>query len=411
MASEVTPQPAVRSTTRATLPITLLVQIAASAAVLAPSVAAPRLLTHLGLTPVAVGVYIALVYAAAALSSQWAAALIKRWGPIRTSQVSVLLCGCGVLLVSLPHLGPAVLGALLIGAGYGPITPASSEILARTTPPHRYALVFSLKQTGVPGGGALAGLLVPTVLNLAGHVAALGQIALLCVAGAALGEALRGDLDRLRNPRSPLPTLALMSQPIRFVLADPMLRRLALCSLVFSTVQVCLTAYLVSFLHADLMWTLVAAGAAVSTAQLAGVFGRVAWGVVADVRRDARGTLLGLAGAMTLASLAMSLLTPGTPTLWVITLLIAYGATGVGWNGVFLATVARVVPMQQAAAATAGSLFFTYVGVVVGPPLFGAIGERVGTLGIAYSLLALPLACTIWLLARAHWETAPAQQR
>ncbi len=53
---------------RATLPVTMLVQTAASAAVIAPAVAAPRLLEQLQLGPAAVGAYVALVYAAAALS-------------------------------------------------------------------------------------------------------------------------------------------------------------------------------------------------------------------------------------------------------------------------------------------------------------------------------------------------------
>ncbi len=397
-------------TNRSTLPITLLVQIAASAALLGPTVAAPRLLAHLGLTPVAVGLYVAIVYFGATLSSQWSAALIKRWGPIRTSQLALLLCTAGLLLVSLPSIPAAVAGALLIGAGYGPITPASSEMLARTTPPHQYALIFSIKQTGVPAGGAVAGLLVPSVLNFAGHQAALGAVALLCLGGTALGQVLRRDLDRLRDAASPLPMLSSMTGPIRFVLAHPVLRRLAISSLVFSTVQVCLTAYLVSFLNADLGWTLVAAGAAVSAAQFGGVGGRVLWGVVADRRGDPRGTLLALGVAMALASVTMSLLSPATPALWIFILAGIYGATAVGWNGVYLGTVARVVPVHQAAMATAGSLFFTYLGVVIGPPVFGLVGELAGSFGVAYAALALPLAWTIWLLARADWGSPTADR-
>jgi len=135
----------------------------------------------------------------------------------------------------------ALCGALLLGMGYGPVTPASSEMLARTTPPERYALVFSVKQTGVPLGGALAGLLVPTVLSLAGTKGALGQIALLCVAGVALAELLRRDLDRHRDAAAPAPTLTSLVGPIRFVLEHDALRKLALCSMVFSVVHVCLT--------------------------------------------------------------------------------------------------------------------------------------------------------------------------
>jgi len=142
-----------------------------------------------------VGLYIALIYFAAMFSSQWGAVLVKRWGPIRTSQVALLFPAVEMLMIAATSVPVAALGALLIGVGYGPITPASSEILARTTPPHRYALVFSVKQTGVPAGGALAGLMVPGVLAWAGPVWALAQIAALCLLGALLAETLRGELD------------------------------------------------------------------------------------------------------------------------------------------------------------------------------------------------------------------------
>ena len=233
--------PAVRRGVAASaLPVTLLVQAAASAAVIAPAIAAPRLLADLALGPVAVGIYIALVYLGAMFASQWGAGWVARLGPIFTSQRSLLFCAAGVMLVSVPNVAAAAVGAVLIGVGYGPITPASSAMLARTTSPARYSLVFSVKQTGVPLGGALAGLLVPTVLSLAGPQWALGQIALLCAAGVALAELLRRELDRHRDRAAPAPTLANLVGPIRFVLEHDALRKLALCSMVFSVVQVCL---------------------------------------------------------------------------------------------------------------------------------------------------------------------------
>ena len=391
-----------RLSTLATLPLTLLIQAAASAATIAPAVAAPALLLRLNAGAIAVGLFVALVYVAAMLSSQWGAALVRRWGPIRTSQIALAISALGLMLVAVPHVAVASVGALLIGAGYGPITPASSEILARTTPPERYALVFSVKQTGVPIGGALAGLLVPTVLGLAGPVGALALIGALCVLGALLAEVLRGELDTLRDPAAPLPTLARLTQPMRFVASHAVLGTLALCSLVFSAVQVCVSSYLVSFLTHDLRWTLVAAGVALAAAQVAGVVGRVLWGVLADRRGEARSALIGLAVAMALCGLVMPWLNPATPHAAVTALLVAYGATAIGWNGVFLATIARVVPLEQAALATSGCLFFTFFGVVIGPPLFGAAGSALGTLGPSYALLTLPLGWSLWKLWR--WE-------
>src|SRR5690606_15909389 len=87
---------------------------------------------------------------------------------IRASQAGLLLCAAGVSLCTVESLFTMGLGALLIGLGYGPITPASSHLLARTTPAHRMSFVFSIKQTGVPLGGALAGIVVPNLAALAG---------------------------------------------------------------------------------------------------------------------------------------------------------------------------------------------------------------------------------------------------
>ena len=213
---------------RGALPVTLLVQAAASAAAIAPAVAAPRLLGELGLGPVAVGVYIAIVYLGAMFSSQWGAVAVARAGPIFTSQVALAACGAGVLLVGVPNAYVAALGALLIGVGYGPITPASSAMLARTTPPERYALVFSIKQSGVPLGGALAGLLVPSALARFGPVGALSQVTVMCLLGLALAESIRRDLDASRDANAAAPSLAGLLRPIRFVLDHPVLRTLAL---------------------------------------------------------------------------------------------------------------------------------------------------------------------------------------
>jgi MFS family permease len=388
---------------RATLPVTLFVQAAASAAVIAPAVAAPRLVERLQLGPAAVGVFVALVYLAAMFASPLGAQLVRRWGPIRASQVAQLVSAVGLALLALPSVPAAGLGALLIGLGYGPITPASSQMLSRTTEPRHYALVFSIKQTGVPLGGVIAGLVVPPLIAAFGVAGAPLGIALLCVLGALSAWPLSAELDRERDAAGAWPGLKQLMAPVAFVARHPVLRSVAATSLVFSIVQVSLTSYMVSYLTGDLLWTLVAAGAALSASQVAGVVGRIAWGVVADRWLGPRRMLLALALVMAACGLLMPL--PGTATAAapVIALLCLFGATAVGWNGVYLATVARLVPHEQAATATAGTLFFTFFGVVIGPPLFGAAGTVFGALGPAFALLTLPLAWAVWSLARARW--------
>lgn len=389
----------VRRVQRSTLPITLLMQATATAATAAPVVAAPRLLAALEIGPVGIGLYVALVYFGAMLSGQIGGALVRRWGPIRTSQLCLVMCIVGLLLVGTQQIGAAALGALCLGFGYGPSTPASSDMLARVTPPERFALVFSVKQTGVPLGGAMAALMVPVVIEAAGARWALLQMAGLCALGLVLAQTLRARLDDLRDPASPFPTLVSAARPVRFVQSHPLLWPLALSSFVFAIVQVSLSSYLVTFLHAELRWGLIGAGLALAAAQLGGVVGRIGWGLLADRAQAPRQTLLGLTAVMALCGLCMPVLAADTAHGWVVLVAVVYGAVAIGWNGVFLATVARLVPRGQVAMATGGSLFFTYMGVVVGPPLFGLAGGWFGSLAVSFALLALPLAVIGWKLA------------
>jgi len=66
------------------------------------------------------------------------------------------------------------------------------------------------------------------------------------------------------------------------------------------------------------------------------------------------------------------------------------GAAAVGWNGVFLAEVARQAPPGKAGLATGGALTFTFLGVVVGPPLFGVLVLALDGYRAAFFLIAIP---------------------
>ena len=155
------------------------------------------------------------------------------------------------------------------------------------------------------------------------------------------------------------------------------------------------------------MAALVAAGAALSFSQAAGASGRIVWGWLADRGLGAPRTLLLLCALMIAGTITIPLLGRDTAHGWVIALLVVYGATAIGWNGVFLATVARAVPPERAGAITGGTMVFTYCGVMVGPAVFGAIAAGY-SFGTAFATLSLPLAGC--LLALWRWQRA-AQHR
>jgi len=365
---------------------TLSIQAMVAMALLTLPVMAPVAAKALQVSPALVGMYVAVTYLGAMLASLISGTTVARWGAIRVSQWGLWLCAAGLVLCAVPWLPSVAVGAFLIGLGYGPITPASSHLLARTTPAHQMALVFSIKQTGVPVGAMVAGAVVPSLLLLLDWQVTLLVVALVCSASALLSETIRAEFDLDLNPESKLDWGSLIF-PIRMVLSHRPLATMAACSFMFSMAQMSLMTYLVTYLHEDLSYTMVSAGLYLSVTQIGGIGGRIAWGYVADRWLGAQPTLVLLAGSMAVSAFATAVFLPliSTWAVWII--LFVFGASAIGWNGVYLAEVARKAPAGHASTATGGTLAITFLGVVIGPPLFGMLSTVFGTYSAGYLAL------------------------
>ncbi len=380
------------------LAVTLAIQAMVAMALLTLPAMAPAVAQALGISAVYIGLYVAVVYAGAIVASLAAGAAVARFGAIRVSQGGLLLCASGLVLSMVGSPAAIAAGAFLIGVGYGPVTPASSHLLALTTPAERMSLVFSIKQTGVPLGGALAGAIVPGLQHLVSWQGALLAVAAVCVGCAVVAQPLRAQLDADRDPARPM-VFGHLGRPIALALSHPGLRLLAGCSFVFSIAQLSLTTYLVTYLTDTLSYGLVAAGLALSVSQFGGIGGRVFWGWVSDRGLGARRTLALLAALMAGLSVATALLHPGLPDVLVLGILLLFGASAIGWNGVYLAEVARQAPPGQAGLATGGTLAITFLGVVLGPPLFGALSGLFGSYRAGFAALVVPtVLCLVALL-------------
>ena len=385
--------------------ITLAIQAMVAAAVLAVPSVAPRVAQTLGISVTYVGLFVSVAYAAAIFASLASGTATARYGSIRVSQISLLLCATGLVLCTLASLWTLALGAMFVGLGYGPITPASSHLLARTTPAHRIALVFSVKQTGVPLGGVLAGVLVPGLQVVVGWQSAILCVALLCVLCAWGAQTLRQRFDADRDIGRRL-ALGQLLEPVRLVMRHPPLRLLALSSFVFAFAQLALTAYAVTYLTSDLGQGLVAAGAIFAISQSGGVLGRVWWGYVSDRWLGARRMLVVLAVLMSASALATALLHAVVPVAVVAAVLFVFGASAIGWNGVYLSEVARAAPKDQAGIATGGTLAITFLGNVLGPAIFGAIAGGFGSYRAGFLAVALVLALCAIVLVRSGRSAA-----
>ena len=110
---------------------TLALQLFSTLSIVAVAVMAPRIGASTGIDPSAIGHFMAIAYGMSMLGALTSAAFIHRYGPIRVSQVSLLIAAAGLAAVAVGSLPFIVLSAALLGFAYGPLTPASSYILSR----------------------------------------------------------------------------------------------------------------------------------------------------------------------------------------------------------------------------------------------------------------------------------------
>ncbi len=342
---------------------------------------------------------------------------IMRYGAIRISQAGGLLMAAGLGLAALAGFDgldfwigavTLILGAVLIGTGATSATPASSEILARYAPSKMAPLIFSIKQTGVPAGIAIAGTLVLPLSVWIGW-----QHAVLVVAGFCLLIVLglmpcRREFDRNRRPEQKL-AFADLGETIRAVLQDPALRGMALAAFVFVGLQSIFTNFTVVYLYEELNYSAVEAGAVLGLTTLVAVPARIFWGIIASTLVPARLLLGILAAVMGVAAGAMGAFTPEWSQWQVILVCIVISMTALSWHGVLLSEVARAAPDGAVGRLTGGVLAFGTAGQIASPLLFGALYFPFGYQA-AYLAVGLPALAVAVVMLRGECIFTSADQ-
>ena len=370
-------------------------------------IAAPAISEATGLGISLVGVYTAIMYVASTLSAGTSGAFIRRYGALRVSQAALVLMGLG-LVFSWP--GWALLfaaTAFVIGAGSAVSTPASSDILGRYCPPRRAPLIFSIKQTGVPVGGMLAGILVPAFTIALGWEGAFLACGAMCLVLAFLLQPLRAEFDQYRV-RSHRISMRAVVHTVRGVLGHRRLRELALYSVTWVGLQAIYGAFLFAFLADGLGYPPETAGWVFAAGNAAAVGARILWGWIASRFVNARFLLGWLAVVMAASSIATAFFGPGWPIVAIVAVAVVYAGTAISWHGVLLAEIARLSPVDRIGAMTGGVLLFTSTGIMVYPLIYGAILEATGSYAPGFIAAAVPALYTgLRMLLRRHRRSRP----
>lgn len=371
----------------------LLMQTSAAFLTRVFPVIGPVLTDAVGVAPERIGLLAAVVSGGTMTYLVAGGDLLPRLGAVRTLQVGAFVGSAGLLAALLGTWEALLLAAFLIGVGYGPSPPAGSDILNRHSPSGRRSLVFSIKQSGVPLGGAVAGVLVPALLALWDWRIACAVSAAVALSAVLFVQPLRKAIDADRDRDHPVRLSAALHprslmRPFRTVAASPVLLATSYAGFCFALTQGCLFAFFVTFLATRLGVSLPVAGLAFAVMQGVGVAARVAVGWIADSVGSARATLLALALASAAVTAAVACITEDWPASAIIAVAAVAGFAVASWNGVYLAEIAAAAPKGQVGQATSGSTFLTFIGYVVGPVAFGALVGATGSYQAAFAITA-----------------------
>lgn len=355
-------------------------------------VAAPAMAPVFGIDLALLGAYSSTVYILGTFSNYLVGSLIARYAAVRVTQI-VLTMAAMAMMVALPGgLAALVVSALLLGM-FGTISGApATDMLARVSTPRSAALVFSIKQSGQPLGGVLAGIAVPALIVAFGWRGPFVALATVLLLSAVAMQPMRGRYDGTPDPAVKI-RFGNMGETFRAVFHNKAVAVVGVAVAAYCAVQIAFTAYAVAYLVDRLGYSLAVAGGLFAAAQAVAVVGRILWGVV-GARFDIVRPLFGALGpAMALSAAAFAVAAPEWPLLAVGIAGGAMGVTAVAWHGLMFTEIVRLAEEKgEIGVLTGGVVGLSCFGAFVGPLAFALILKLTASYAAAFIVTALPAA-------------------
>lgn len=346
------------------------------------------------------GLYLFIQNLVAIVAAIGCGGFILRYGALRISQCALLLMATSLLVIATGWLWLYPLGALLLGSA-SMSTPASSHILARVCPPRLAPLVFSIKQTGVPVGSLIGGLLIPFLLGVVFYSAAIGHTVRLGTYGTAFATALivfavalalqplRDYFDRERIPNTKL-AISDLSQTLSLVMTNYPLRDIAFSAFAFGGLQSMFAGFFILYLIDGLGYSETEAGTVFALSSVSAVAGRILWGYLGGGWVSARWLMAGIGLFGAIAALLMANIDRTWSVGQITAVAVLYNVTALSWHGILLAETARLAPPEKVGGVTGGVLAFTSVAMMIYPAVYGGLLAYTGSYGIGFALGAIP---------------------
>jgi len=370
---------------------------------------APMLKGELGIDNSQLGFIVSAMYFAMMFVSVPSGFLVDKYGARIMLMLSVSLVGTATFVLSLSSSYTILfLVAALGGAGYGMINQITTKGLMYWFEPNKRATIMGIKQTGVTMGGSLVGLYIPFCAQIVGW-----QRAVLLLAFAIVCMPLFSLFFYREKPELPSNPPDEARQPdrgkggLRLLLLRPLVVTLTLLFASYAACQSCVVAFLVVYTEETFGLSRVIAGSFLSVAMAAGTITRIIFGLVSDrlLHGDRVVPMALLASIGVVGIYALTLLSDHPPLWFLYVISVLLGTSLVGWNGLAITLVAEIAGHDMVGSIMGIVFTISWGGMVVAPPLFGAMVDWKGYDAAWLMLTALlAIACLgftgVWIRQR-----------
>jgi ACS family hexuronate transporter-like MFS transporter len=336
----------------------------------------------LGLSAFVTGLVVASFALGRIVGAYAAGVAADRLGEQRTLLVGGLATALIVLVATVSPLPVFVPLMVLAGAAGASATPAGGRLVLLAFPRNRRGVALGIRQTGIPVGGLIAAATLPWIAHATSWRWSL--------AAAACVTALTAlPLLSLRTaPPPPRP-----EGPQQHVGRNRDLLMLTTWGCLIVTGQYALVAFLALDLNQGAGLTLAEGSVLVAVANVAGIIGRVLWGLVSDRHHGGsrKAYLLTINVVGLIGALLLFVVPPTAPIALIGAIVALAGVALIGYQGLWITMIAEVAGPERVGAATGFAITFVAGAIAASPPLYGLVADLAGTYRAIWAVLAAVL--------------------
>ncbi|HZG72010.1 MAG TPA: MFS transporter [Chondromyces sp.] len=342
----------------------------------------------LSLTKSQIGMLPAALFLGQAFSSVPAGFLTDRFGSRKLLVMAAFCLGLGFLVMTFLGQFWAVLFLVTLGGiGYGSMHPITNRGIIYWFSLQQRGTAMGIKQTGVTAGSALAGLiLLPLGAEYGWRPVLLGACILLLISGCVSYLLYRDPPNQVNSANSG--GLVTFYKSMFNMLKNKPLMLVSVSAMGLNGSQMCLNTYLVLFAYEKLGIGLVLSGILFVISEVSGSLGRIVWGMISDfLFKGNRIVILLIITVLTAGSSLTVVLIPSASFWMMVPIVIVFGFSVSGFNGIWMNLATEIVPPEQAGISSGVSITFGSIGVILVPPIFGFMVDQTGSFTFGWLLI------------------------